>query len=78
MAAVRGHDTKPELLLRRTMWAMGVRGWRVHRRDLPGTPDLAFGRVRLAVFVDGAFWHGRSMSRSLLKFGDGPTSYAAS
>lgn len=45
--------------MRRALWARGVRGWRLHRRDLPGTPDLAFGgNVRLAVFVDGAFWHG--------------------
>ncbi|MGZ4215231.1 MAG: very short patch repair endonuclease, partial [Solirubrobacteraceae bacterium] len=36
----------------------GVRGWRCNRRDLPGTPDLAFSRGKLAIFVDGAFWHG--------------------
>lgn len=52
-------DTKPELALRRALWAAGVRGWRLHRKDLPGRPDLAFGKARLAVFVDGAFWHGR-------------------
>jgi DNA mismatch endonuclease (patch repair protein) len=58
MAAIRSRDTKPELLLRRTLYAQGVRGWRLHRRDLPGRPDLAFGPPRVAVFVDGAFWHG--------------------
>ena len=58
MAKVRSRDTKPEVALRRGLWAAGVRGWRCHRRNLPGRPDLAFGRARLAVFVDGAFWHG--------------------
>ncbi len=54
MARVRGRDTGPELLLRRALYKIGVRGWRCHRKNLPGKPDLAFGRVRLAVFVDGA------------------------
>lgn len=58
MARVKGRDTKPELLLRKALYAIGVRGWRCHRSDLPGKPDLAFGRLRVAVFVDGAFWHG--------------------
>ena len=58
MARIRSRDTKPELELRRALWAAGVRGWRVHRKELPGRPDLAFGRQRLAVFVDGCFWHG--------------------
>lgn len=58
MAAVRSRNTKPEVALRRALFAAGVRGWRLHRKDLPGRPDLAFGRARVAVFVDGAFWHG--------------------
>lgn len=58
MSRVRGVDTGPEVLLRQALWRRGVRGWRLHRRDLPGTPDLVFTRARLAVFVDGAFWHG--------------------
>lgn len=44
--------------LRRELWASGIRGWRCHRVDLPGKPDLAFGKAKVAVFVDGAFWHG--------------------
>lgn len=59
MAAVKGRDTGPELALRRALFAAGARGWRCHRSNLPGKPDLAFGRARLAVFIDGAFWHGR-------------------
>ena len=45
-----------ERRFRRALWASGVRGYRLHRR-LPGRPDLTFGRVRLAVFVHGCFWH---------------------
>lgn len=59
MRAVKGRNTRPELRLRKALWAAGVRGWRLHRRDLPGTPDIAFGgKRRLAVFVDGAWFHG--------------------
>ncbi len=58
MRRVKGRDTKPEILLRKALFAIGLRGWRCHRSDLPGKPDLVFGKARLAVFVDGAFWHG--------------------
>ena len=58
MSRVHRRDTGPELLLRRTLWSHGVRGWRVDYPGLPGRPDLAFRRARVAVFVDGAFWHG--------------------
>jgi len=58
MAAIRSRNTQPELAVRRGLFAAGIRGWRIHRRDLPGRPDLAFGPIRVAVFVDGAFWHG--------------------
>jgi len=56
MARVRGKDTKPELQLRRALWAAGLR-YRLGLK-LPGSPDLAFPRARLAIFVDGCFWHG--------------------
>jgi DNA mismatch endonuclease, patch repair protein len=58
MSRVRTRDTAPEIALRRALWASGIRGWRLHPKDLPGRPDLAFRRACLAVFVDGAFWHG--------------------
>ena len=58
MSRVRTKDTAPEIALRRALWASGVRGWRLHPKDLPGKPDLVFRRARLSVFVDGAFWHG--------------------
>ncbi len=58
MSRVKGRDTLPELELRRALYRAGLRGWRCHRSSLPGKPDIAFGRVRLAIFVDGGFWHG--------------------
>jgi DNA mismatch endonuclease, patch repair protein len=58
MARIRSKNTKPEMLLRRTLYGAGVRGWRCHPKHLPGKPDLAFTRRKVAVFVDGCFWHG--------------------
>lgn len=58
MARVKTKNTKPELMLRRALWGAGVRGWRVHPRDIEGRPDLVWQGRRIAVFVDGAFWHG--------------------
>ena len=62
MAAVRSQDTMPELRVRRILHAAGYR-YRLHRKDLPGKPDLVLSRFRLAVFVNGCFWHGHSCSR---------------
>lgn len=58
MARIRSKDTKPELALRKALWADGVRGWRCHAKHVPGKPDLAFGRWQIAIFIDGRFWHG--------------------
>lgn len=58
MAAVKSKNTAPELVLRRALYAAGLRGWRVHYRGARGTPDIAWPSLRAAVFVDGAFWHG--------------------
>jgi DNA mismatch endonuclease (patch repair protein) len=58
MAAVRSTNTSPELSLRRALYRAGARGWRCHYRRAPGVPDLAWPRRKVAVFVDGAFWHG--------------------
>ena len=58
MAAIRSRDTGPEHALRRALRACGLTGYRCHHRALPGKPDIAFTRWRVAVFVDGAFWHG--------------------
>lgn len=58
MSAVGRRDTEPELALRRALFAQGVRGWRCDYGKVIGRPDLAWPRRRVAVFVDGAFWHG--------------------
>jgi DNA mismatch endonuclease (patch repair protein) len=66
MQAVKGRDTKPEMIVRSLVHRMGYR-FRLHRRDLPGTPDLVFPRLKAVIFVHGCFWHrhscpnGRSM-----------------
>jgi DNA mismatch endonuclease, patch repair protein len=58
MSRIRAKDTQPELLLRRALWRSGLRGYRLDVKNLPGRPDVAWKKHRLAVFVDGAFWHG--------------------
>lgn len=58
MAAVKSKDTSPELALRRALHGAGIRGWRIHYRRAAGTPDLAWPSLGVALFVDGAFWHG--------------------
>jgi len=56
MARIRAKNTKPEFLVRRIVHALGYR-FRLHRRDLPGTPDLVFPRLKKIIFVHGCFWH---------------------
>jgi DNA mismatch endonuclease (patch repair protein) len=56
MSRIRGQDTKPEMLVRRRLYAAGLR-FRLHRRDLPGAPDIVFPSRRVALFVHGCFWH---------------------
>ncbi len=58
MSRVKTRDTGPEVALRRALWAANVRGWRCHPKSVTGKPDLAWIGRRVAVFVDGAFWHG--------------------
>lgn len=57
MSKVGQKDTAPELRLRRALHSLGYR-YRLHRRDLPGTPDLVFPSRRKVIFVHGCFWHG--------------------
>lgn len=56
MALIRGADTKPELFVRRLVHSLGYR-YRLHRRDLPGKPDLVFPGRKSVIFVHGCFWH---------------------
>ena len=62
MKAIRSTDTKPELLVRRMVFSLGVR-YRLHRRDLPGCPDIVMPARRKVIFVHGCFWHGHRCKR---------------
>jgi len=62
MRAVKGSDTAPEMTVRRLAHRMGYR-FRLHRKDLPGKPDLVFPGLRKVVFVNGCFWHGHDCAR---------------
>jgi DNA mismatch endonuclease (patch repair protein) len=58
MASVKNRDTTPEIELRSLLAQRQISGYRLHRKDIPGCPDLAWIGRKIAVFVDGAFWHG--------------------
>lgn len=62
MRRVRSKDTSPELKVRKALTAMGLR-YRLHRRDLPGSPDIVMPGRRLAIFIHGCFWHGHDCPR---------------
>ena len=62
MARVRATNTRPEIAVRRLVHGLGYR-FRLHRRDLPGTPDLVLPRYRAVVFVHGCFWHQHTCRR---------------
>jgi len=56
MARIRGKDTKPEMVVRRLLHSMGYR-YRLHRKDLPGKPDVVFASRKAVIFIHGCFWH---------------------
>ena len=58
MSHIKGKDTKPELLLRKALWANGIH-YRKNYKSLPGKPDIVLTKYKIAVFCDGDFWHGR-------------------
>lgn len=62
MAAIRGKNTRPELIVRKYLFARGLR-FRINNRKLPGTPDIVLKRYKTVVFVDGCFWHGHEGCR---------------
>lgn len=62
MRAVKARDTAPEMTVRRLVHSMGYR-YRLHRKDLPGKPDLTFQSRRKVIFVHGCFWHGHDCKR---------------
>lgn len=57
MRANRARDTRPELVLRRALCKEGIKGYRLNWKKAPGRPDIAFPAKRIAVFVNGCFWH---------------------
>ena len=62
MRRVKGRDTGPEMTVRRLLTGLGAR-YRLHRKDLPGNPDIVMAGRRLAIFVHGCFWHGHDCAR---------------
>lgn len=56
MSKIRGKDTRPEMMVRGWLWANGYR-FRLHRKDLPGKPDIVLPKYRAVIFVHGCFWH---------------------
>ena len=65
MRRVKSRDTAPEIQLRKALWRLGLR-YRLNAKDLPGKPDIVFRGDKLAVFVDGEFWHGKKLSAERL------------
>ena len=64
MAAIRGKDTKPEMIVRRGLWKRGFR-YRLYHKRLPGHPDLVLKKYRTCIFVNGCFWHGHGVSLNI-------------
>ena len=62
MAGIRSKNTKPEVHVRKLLHAMGFR-FRLHRKDLPGHPDIVLPKYRTAIFVNGCYWHGHENCR---------------
>ena len=61
MAAIRGKDTKPEMIVRRGLWSRGFR-YRLNSPKLPGHPDLVLRKYRTCIFINGCFWHGHNVA----------------
>lgn len=57
MSSNKGKNTKPELLLRKLLWKNGLKGYRIHPKKLPGKPDVCFISRKVAIFINGCFWH---------------------
>ena len=66
MAAIRGKNTKPELIVRKGLWSRGFR-YRLNYRRLPGHPDLVLRKYRTCIFVNGCFWHGHNVELSTME-----------
>lgn len=67
MRQIRGKNTAPELAVRKLCRDLGFSGYRIHRKDLPGKPDIAWVGRKLAIFVHGCFWHGHDCAEGSRK-----------
>jgi len=57
MSANKAKNTRPEIILRKALWKQGLKGYRLHPKNIPGKPDVTFSKKKIAVFVNGCFWH---------------------
>ena len=64
MRKIKSQNTKPEIKLRKALWNLGYR-YRKNLKKLPGTPDIVYSKQRLAIFVDGGFWHGYNWAEKM-------------
>lgn len=67
MRRIRSKNTVPELAVRKLVRSLGFEGYRLHRKDIPGKPDIAFVGKKVAIFVHGCFWHGHDCIRGVRK-----------
>ena len=67
MRQIRSKNTAPELAIRKLCREIGFTGYRIHRKDLPGKPDLVWVGKKLAIFVHGCFWHGHDCAEGIRK-----------
>jgi DNA mismatch endonuclease, patch repair protein len=68
MSKIKSKHTAPEILIRRMLWAVGLR-YRVHDKKLPGTPDIVFKSKKKVIFVNGCFWHGHDCQKHGMNIG---------
>ena len=69
MAAIRGKNTQPEMIVRRGLWSRGFR-YRLNHRRLPGHPDIVLRKYRTCIFVNGCFWHGHDVDCNIMQSSD--------
>lgn len=67
MRRIQNRNTAPELAVRKCCRELGFSGYRIHRKELPGKPDIAWIGRRLAIFVNGCYWHGHDCAEGLRK-----------
>ena len=66
MSKIKGKNTIPEIILRKSLWKMGFR-YRLHNKRLPGNPDIVMKKYMLVIFIDGEFWHGFNWVQKKIK-----------